>query len=82
MTEQTLIAIDPDMLDNIIRRLERIDARFDGVHMVKAQEWFTIKEYAEKVGKTPRTVRNWIDRGPVDTKMEGTVTLVRFNSIA
>jgi len=37
----------------------------------------TIAEFAEMRGKTPKTVRNWIKAGKIETKREGSVTLVR-----
>ena len=73
-----LIAIDPSALDSLRMEIVRLHRRLDGVTMAPRPEWVTVAEYAEKVGRTKRTVRNWIDAGTVDTKVEGKVLLVRI----
>lgn len=79
MTAQTLIAIDADALEGLRHEMRRINARLDAVEMTPAPAWVTLDEYAVKVGKSKRTIRNWKDAGLIDTKLEGTVTMVRVS---
>lgn len=76
---QTLIAVDPDKLDALARDVQRLHARLDAVQMTAGPEWLTVKEYASHVGRTTRTVRNWIEGGKVDVKHDGEVVFVRVN---
>lgn len=77
-----LIAIDPNALESLTREVERLHKRLDAVQMQPQPEWLTVKEYAVHVGRTQRTVRNWINQGQVDTKREGEVTFVRVSQAA
>lgn len=79
MKNQTLIAVDPSALDRVTQELRRLHQRLDAFEMQPRPEWVTVAEYAEKVGRTKRTVRNWIDAGMIDTKTEGKLRLVRVN---
>lgn len=74
-----LIAIDPQALDALRVEIARLHKRLDAVQMAPRPEWITVGDYAEHVGRTKRTVRNWINEGSVETKREGGVTLVRIN---
>lgn len=82
MTAQQLIAIDPDALEEIMDQLTRLHTRLDRVEMRPKPEWLTINDYAEYVEREPRTVRNWINAGTVQTKKDGRRTMVRINPAA
>lgn len=77
-----LIAIDPDALEGLTREVKRLHQRLDAIEMQPKPEWVTVPEYAEMVGRTTRTIRNWIDSGKVETKRDGEVTLVRLSQAA
>lgn len=74
-----LIAIDANALESLRSEIHRLHKRLDAVQMTPRPEWLTVGEFADHVGRTKRTVRNWINEGSVETKREGGVTLVRVN---
>lgn len=74
-----LIAADPGKLDTILDEIQRMHRRLDLVEMERRPYWLPLAAYAEHVGRTPRTVRNWIDAGKVDTKREGSVVFVKVS---
>ena len=60
MTQHTLIAVDPEVLDlirSIRYDLTRLNQRIDAVQMAPKPDWVTVKEYSELVGKSPDTVK-------------------------
>ena len=60
MTQHTLIAVDPEVLDlirSIRDDLTRLNQRIDAVQMAPKPDWVTVKEYSELVGKSPDTVK-------------------------
>lgn len=79
MTHQprTLIAIDPTELQALRDELAALRRAIESVSMSPRPQWVTVAEYAKMRGKTPKTVRNWINAGQIETKREGSVTLVR-----
>jgi len=79
---QPLIAADPGKLDTILHQLERLHKRLDRVEMERKPEWLLLAEYAKHVGKTERTVRNWIRAGEVDSKRDGKALMVRISPAA
>lgn len=79
MTQQprTLIAIDPTELQSLRDELAALRRAIEKVALSPRPQWVTVAEYAEMRGKTAKTVRNWINAGQVETKRQGSVTLVR-----
>lgn len=79
----SLVAIDQDAFERSMKELRdeiaRMNRRLDAVRMMPRDEWLTVTDYAKHVGRTKRTVRNWINSGTVETKREGEVTFVRVN---
>lgn len=76
-----LIAIDANALESLLVEVQRLHKRLDAVQMMPMPEWVTVAEYAARVGRTKRTVRNWINEGSIETKREGAVTMVRVKDV-
>lgn len=74
-----LIAIDADALESLRLEVSRLHKRLDAVQMTPKPQWLPIPAYAAHVGRTMRTVRNWINDGSVESKREGAVTLVKVS---
>lgn len=66
----------------IMRELHDIKQQLRMVQMKPRPEWVTAKEYAELVGVTTRTIRNWIANGELETYQHGKVTMVRASQAA
>lgn len=79
MTHQprTLIAVDEGEFQTLIDKVDKLQRAIESVTMSARPDWVTIAEFAEMRGKTTKTVRNWIRAGQIETKREGSVTLVR-----
>ena len=79
MTEQprTLIAVDAGELQALRDEMAALRRAVEAVQMAPRPEWLTIPVYAAKVGRTAKTVRRWINEGSVETRQDGSVTLVR-----
>lgn len=82
MSDRIMIAVDPDKLDAILSRLETLETVIRSVKITPPPEWMTVTEYADSVGVTTRTVRNWVDAGKVDTRREGEVLFIRVSRAA
>ena len=79
MSDQAFTLVPVERLDRMERLIMDLATRLDGATVTPAPEWLTVAEYAQHVGRTTRTVRNWIDCGMVETKRQGNVRLVRLN---
>lgn len=66
-----------DAFDAIMRELTDIKQQLRQVTMTPMPEWVTAKQYAEMTGVTPRTVRNWIASGELETYRHGKTAMVR-----
>lgn len=71
-----LIAIDPNALDNLLSEVARLHQRLDGVHMTPPPRWINVAEFAEKIGKSTKTVKRRIDEGKLETKDVAGVRMV------
>lgn len=77
-----LIAIDADALANLTKEVERLHKRLDAVQMQPQPEWLTVKEYADLVGRHPRTIARYCEAGKLETKDMAGVRMVRVNQAA
>lgn len=82
MTDRIMIAVDPDKLEDLARRMEALENAIRSVTMQPRPEWLSLSDYATDVGVTPRTVRNWIEAGKVETRREGEALFIRVNRAA
>lgn len=62
--------------------VEAMQRKLDAVVMQPRPEWVTANDYAELCGVTPRTVRNWIMAGELETYKHGGKTMVRASQAA
>lgn len=72
-----MIAVDEARLDAIMSELAALRREIAGVRMAPAPEWLPLPDYAEKVGRTTKTVRNWVRDGLVESKRDGNVLMIR-----
>lgn len=79
MTEQprTMIAVDAGELQALRDEMTALRRAIEAVQMAPRPEWLTIPDYAAKVGRTAKTVRRWVNEGSIETRQDGSVTLVR-----
>jgi DNA-directed RNA polymerase specialized sigma24 family protein len=78
MSHQTVVLTDPTAdLKRIQEQLDSLQAMLEKVIMTPKPEWLTVREYAKHMSRTVRTVEQWIAAGKVETKMVGTVKMVR-----
>jgi len=62
--------------------VEAMQRKLDAVVMQPRPDWVTAKDYAELCGVTPRTVRNWINSGELETYKNGSKVMVRASQAA
>lgn len=60
----------------------RLRAKADQLLGLTAEHWLTVKEAAERVGRTPRTIESWWQKHDLDTVGEGDERLVNPVSLA
>ncbi len=74
---QLMIAVDPDELRALRDEIAALRRDIKTVHMTPRPTWITVPEYAKSIGRSTRTVREWIRGGLIEVKHEGTQVLVR-----
>ena len=79
MTDQAFTLVPVERLDRMESLLRDLASRLEGATVTPAPEWLTLNEYAKRIGKTRRTVKNWKDAGKLETKIENGETLVRVS---
>ncbi|WP_313348904.1 hypothetical protein [Paracoccus sp. (in: a-proteobacteria)] len=77
MTEKILIAVDPDALAGLCSKIDSLLTEIRNIRMSPMPEWITAHEYAESVGRTTRTVSNWVKTGKIESKRHGRTLLIR-----
>ena len=76
-TTQMLIAVDSGQIAALTREVEALRRSIEAVRMEPRPDWITLAEYAERVGRSPRTVRAWIAAGRIDSRRDGNALMVR-----
>ncbi|WP_273687318.1 hypothetical protein [Ketogulonicigenium vulgare] len=72
-----MIAVDQRELQSLRDEMTALRRAIEGVTMTPRPEWISLATYAEQVGRSEKTVRNWIRDGKLDTKRQGTVIMVK-----
>lgn len=74
-----MVAVDPDALNALREELAALRNEIRGVRMEAKPEWLPAADYAKSRGVTRRTVLNWVAKGEVESRREGSKLFVRFN---
>ncbi|MDO6591730.1 hypothetical protein DS901_13380 [Loktanella sp. D2R18] len=77
---QTLIAVDVVILENLTDEIRRLHQRLDAALITPRPEWVTVKEYANHIGRSERTVTRRIDSGELDVRHQCGVRMVRVGT--
>ena len=73
----TMIAIDAEALDKVLRKLDKLEALIASARIQPERQWLTVSQYADHIGKTVRTVNRRIEKGLLEVKTEGGERLIR-----
>jgi excisionase family DNA binding protein len=61
-----------DLLDQILHRLDRMEATLDHLAQQKlVKDWYTTEEIAEMLGRSDYTVREWCRLGRISAEKKG-----------
>lgn len=74
-----MVAVDPDALASLNARLDALTAEIRAVRMSPMPEWVTAHEYAERIGRTTKTVSNLVKAGKLESKRQGRTLLIRVS---
>lgn len=77
MRNRLMIEVDAVELVELRDEIRALREELRSVRITPLPEWIPAKEYAERVGVTPRTVRNWIKSGQIETYRHGSKVMVR-----
>ena len=79
---ETLITIERADLDALYAQLRAINDKLNRVEMQPKPEWITLRDYASRMDCHPSTVHRRVQRGELDTRIEGGTTMVRNPDLA
>jgi hypothetical protein len=66
------VDVSPERLDEVIRRLDRIEAALAALaERQTAKDWYTTEEVARALGKAEYTVREWCRHGRICAEKKG-----------
>ncbi len=77
MTEKILITVDPDALPGLCSKIDSPLAEIRNIRRSPMRELIAAHEYAKSVGRTTRTVSNWVKTGKIESKRHGRTLLIR-----
>lgn len=72
-----MIAVDPAALQALTDEVAALRRAVERVQMTPAPAWVTVADYAVRVGRTEKTVREWVREGKVESRRDGTVLMIR-----
>lgn len=78
MDRAAMIAVDAAALDAVLSRLERMEQKIDQL-ADPPPDWLSIKDYADHIGRSTKTVRNWIASGKVKAETRGAVRGIKID---
>ncbi|MCG6112614.1 MAG: helix-turn-helix domain-containing protein [Paracoccus sp.] len=76
-----MIEVDAVELVELRDEIRALRDEIRSVRISPLPEWITAKYHAERAGVTPRTVRNWIASGELETYHHGKTTMIRANQM-
>lgn len=77
ITNRLMIEVDAVELSELRDEIRALREEIRLVRITQLPDWITTKEYAERARVTPRTVRNWINSGQLETYRHGKTVMVR-----
>lgn len=68
---EILIVVSSDELTALRQEVEALRADLRGVKLTPQPDWVPLKDYAQQIGKTTKTVHNWIKRDEIEIRRQG-----------
>ncbi|SEB77721.1 helix-turn-helix domain-containing protein [Rhodobacter sp. 24-YEA-8] len=72
-----MIAVDQAVMLKLLDEMAALRRAVERVNMTPKSEWITISECAELLGRTPKTIREWVREGKIESRRQGTVLMVK-----
>lgn len=72
-----MIAVDQVAFQQLVDKVDQLARAINAVHMTPRSPWLSLAEYSARVGKSQKTVRNWIKDGKIESRREGTKLMIK-----
>ena len=79
--DRILITVDAGELAALREEIKASREEMRAVTIIQRPDWVPVTQYAWHAGVTPRTIRNWIASGELETYRHGNTTMIRANRI-
>lgn len=79
MSDRMMIAVDSERLDRIEAAIADLRNAVIQPRVERLPEWMPLNDYADHMGVSARTVRNWMDKGKIETSRSGSKVMVRVS---
>ena len=76
-TLNSMIIVQRDDFQELLDKVRELTRAIEMVNLAPKSPWVRLSEYAAKVGKTEKTVRNWIREGRVESRRQGTALMIK-----
>ncbi|OJH44326.1 hypothetical protein IE00_11170 [Paracoccus sp. SM22M-07] len=77
MADRVMILVEADEITRLRAENRALRDELKAVKITPLPDWISIKDYADRVGVTTATVRNWIRKGVLETYRHGSKTMMR-----
>jgi hypothetical protein len=72
-----MIAVDARALDALVAKIDRLQATVDAAMITQKPKWITIGQYAEKIGRSRKTILRRISAHQLESQDIDGVQMVR-----
>lgn len=72
-----MIAVDQAAFQQLVEKVDRLTRAIEQVALSPRSPWLTLAEYSARVGKSEKTVRNWVREGKIESRREGTSLMIK-----
>lgn len=71
-----LIAVDLGELQQLRQDVLTLSRLIESVKLTPISRWQSVSDYALHVGRSEKTIRNWVRDGKLSSRREGTVLMI------
>lgn len=72
-----MIAVDQGELQQLRAEVRELTRLLTGAKVTPLPQWQPLADYAARLGKSEKTIRNWVRAGKLETRREGSVLMIK-----
>ncbi|MFC3180498.1 hypothetical protein [Cypionkella sinensis] len=74
---RTMLIVDQGELQALRAEVRELTRLLTGAKVTPLPQWQPLTDYAARLGKSEKTIRNWVRAGKLETKREGSMLMIK-----